>query len=108
METETELTVEECELLADWLSDEAGTLPFGSKQQALSTLAENYRILAQMKRLLLRHSGRPPSKLTAEKLRVGEQSHSVAASSAVQTNSLRRPTTRIGQSRFCLPNLHSQ
>ena len=54
METERALTVEECELLADTLSDEAAALPVGSKKEDLLRLAESYRSLAQMKRLVLR------------------------------------------------------
>ena len=54
METERALTVEECELLADTLSDEAAALPVGSgKKEDLLKLAESYRSLAQMKRLVL-------------------------------------------------------
>jgi hypothetical protein len=53
METERALTVEECELLADSLSDEAAALPVGSKIEDLLRLAESYRSLARMKRLLL-------------------------------------------------------
>jgi len=54
METERALTVEECELLADTLSDEAAALSVGSKKEDLLRLAESYRSLAQMKRLVLR------------------------------------------------------
>jgi hypothetical protein len=54
METERALTIEECELLADTLSDEAAALPVRSKKEDLLKLAESYRILAQMKRLVLR------------------------------------------------------
>jgi hypothetical protein len=54
METERVLTIEECELLADSLSDEAAALPVGSKKEDLLRLAESYRSLAQMKRLVLR------------------------------------------------------
>jgi hypothetical protein len=54
METERALTVEECELLADALSNEAAALPVGSKKEDLLRLAESYRSLAQMKRLVLR------------------------------------------------------
>ena len=54
METERALTVEECELLADTLSDEAAGLLVGSKKEDLLRLAESYRSLAQMKRLVLR------------------------------------------------------
>ena len=54
METERALTVEECELLADTLADDAAALPVGSKKEDLLKLAESYRSLAQMKRLVLR------------------------------------------------------
>jgi hypothetical protein len=54
METERALTAEECDLLADTLSDDAAALPIGSKKEGLLKLAESYRILAQMKRLVLR------------------------------------------------------
>jgi hypothetical protein len=56
METETALTIEECELLADTLSDEAAALPVGSKKQDLLKLAKSYRSLAQMKRLVMREA----------------------------------------------------
>jgi hypothetical protein len=56
METERALTIEECELLADTLSDDAAALPVGSKKEDLLKLAESYRILAQMKRLVLREA----------------------------------------------------
>jgi hypothetical protein len=54
METERALTVDECELFADTLSDKAAALPVGSRKEDLLKLAESYRILAQMKRLVLR------------------------------------------------------
>jgi hypothetical protein len=54
METERALTVEECDHLADALSDEAAALPVGSKKDGLLRLAESYRSLARMKRLVLR------------------------------------------------------
>jgi hypothetical protein len=54
METERELTVKECELLADTFSDEAAALPFGSKKEDLLKLAESYRVLAQIKQSALR------------------------------------------------------
>jgi hypothetical protein len=54
MATERALTVEECDLLADTLSDDAAALPVGSKKEELLKLARSYRILAQMKRLVLR------------------------------------------------------
>jgi hypothetical protein len=54
METERALTVEECDLLADTLYDDAAALPIGSKKDDLLKLAESYRILAQMKRLVSR------------------------------------------------------
>jgi hypothetical protein len=56
METERALTVEECELLADTLADDAAALPVGSKKEDLLKLAESYRILARMKRLVLRQA----------------------------------------------------
>jgi hypothetical protein len=54
VETERALTANECELLADALSDDAAALPIGSKKEDLLKLAESYRILARMKRLVLR------------------------------------------------------
>jgi hypothetical protein len=54
METERALTVEECDLLANTLFDEAAALPIGSKKDDLLKLAEGYRSLGQMKRLVLR------------------------------------------------------
>jgi hypothetical protein len=54
METERALTVEECDLLANTLSDEAAALPAGPKKDDLLRLAASYRSLAQMKRLVLR------------------------------------------------------
>jgi hypothetical protein len=54
METERALTVEECELLAESLFDEAAALPVGSKKEDLLRLAESYRSLAHMKRLVVR------------------------------------------------------
>jgi hypothetical protein len=61
METERELTVKECELLADTLSDEAAALPCGSKKEDLLKLAESYRVLAQKKQLVLRMVNFPGS-----------------------------------------------
>ena len=54
METERALTVEECDLLANTLSDDAAALPVGPKKEDMLRLAESYRILGQMKRLVLR------------------------------------------------------
>jgi hypothetical protein len=54
METDRALTVEECELLADTLCGDAAALPIGSKKEGLLKLADSYRILAQMKRSVLR------------------------------------------------------
>ena len=48
------LTIEECQLLADLLSDDAATLTAGPKKEGLLKLAEGYRKLAKMKVLVAR------------------------------------------------------
>jgi len=48
------MTADECEELADALLEAAAALPPGPKKQETSKLADGYRSLAQMKRLVLR------------------------------------------------------
>ena len=48
------MTADECEELADALVEAAAALPPGPKKQETSKLADGYRSLAQMKRLVLR------------------------------------------------------
>jgi hypothetical protein len=52
--TERTLTVEECERLAATLSEDAAALPVGLEKEDLLKLSESYRVLAQMKQLVLR------------------------------------------------------
>jgi hypothetical protein len=52
--TERTLTVEECERLAATLSEDGAALPAGPKKETLLKLSESYRVLAQMKRTVLR------------------------------------------------------
>jgi hypothetical protein len=51
---EEHLTVDECDELAKALLEEAALLPHGSKRENLLQLAEDYRVLADMKRMVLR------------------------------------------------------
>lgn len=59
MSTEPEqpinLTADECDELADALTEEAAALPTGQKQLEIINLAHCYRDLARMKRLLARN-----------------------------------------------------
>ena len=48
------LTISECQLLADALSDDAATLPAGPKKDGILKLAEGFRKLAKMKALVAR------------------------------------------------------
>ena len=52
---EEHLTVDECDELAKALLEEAALLPPGSKRETLLQLAADYRVLADMKRIVLRN-----------------------------------------------------
>ena len=51
---EEHLTVDQCDELAKTLSQDAARLPNGSESENLLQLAEGYRLLAEMKRMVLR------------------------------------------------------
>jgi hypothetical protein len=51
---EEHLTVDLCEELAKALREDAARLPHGSDRENLLQLAEAYRVLADMKRMVLR------------------------------------------------------
>jgi hypothetical protein len=51
---EEHLTVDQCDELAKALREDAAQLPHGSDKENLLQLAENYRVLADMKRMVLR------------------------------------------------------
>jgi hypothetical protein len=51
---EEHLTVEQCDELAKALREDAARLPHGSERENLLQLAEGYRVLAGMKRMVLR------------------------------------------------------
>ena len=51
---EENLTVEQCDELAKGLREDAVCLPHGSERDYLLQLAEGYRLLADMKRRVLR------------------------------------------------------
>ena len=51
---EEHLTVDQCDELAKALCEDAARLPHGSKREELLQLAEHYRLLADMKRMVLR------------------------------------------------------
>jgi hypothetical protein len=51
---EEHLTVDQCDELAKALREDAARLPLGSDKEDLLQLAEGYRILADMKRMVLR------------------------------------------------------
>ena len=51
---EERLTVDQCDELAKALHEDAARLPQGSERQYLLQLAEGYRLLADMKRMVLR------------------------------------------------------
>jgi hypothetical protein len=53
-EPSTNLTVEQCEALAAALFEDAAILPPGSEKEELLRLAQGYRSLATIKRLILR------------------------------------------------------
>jgi hypothetical protein len=48
------LTVEQCDELAKALREDAARLPHGSERENLLQLAEGCRVLADMKRMVLR------------------------------------------------------
>jgi hypothetical protein len=50
------LTADECDELADALIEDAAALPHGPKKENALRLAESYRNLAEMKRMVLRES----------------------------------------------------
>jgi hypothetical protein len=50
---EEHLTVDQCNELAEALRQEAARLPHGSERENLLQLAEGYRVLAKMKRMVL-------------------------------------------------------
>jgi hypothetical protein len=50
---EENLTVDQCDELAKALREDAARLPHGSERENLLQLAEDYRILADMKRMVL-------------------------------------------------------
>jgi hypothetical protein len=51
---EEHLTVDECDELAKALREDAARLPHGSERELLLQLAEDYSILADLKRMILR------------------------------------------------------
>jgi hypothetical protein len=51
---EKPLTVDQCDELAEALREDAARLPHGSDKRAHLQLAEGYRTLAEMKRMVLR------------------------------------------------------
>lgn len=51
---EERLTVDQCDELAKALHEDAARLPHGSERENLLQLAEGYRLLADMKRMVLR------------------------------------------------------
>jgi hypothetical protein len=51
---EERLTVDQCDELAKALHEDAARLPHGSERENLLRLAEGYRRLADMKRMVLR------------------------------------------------------
>ena len=51
---EERLTVDQCDELAKALHEDAVRLPRGSARENLLQLAEGYRLLADMKRMVLR------------------------------------------------------
>jgi hypothetical protein len=51
--SEEHLTVEQCDELVKALREDADRLPDGSEREKLLQLAESYRILGEMKRLVL-------------------------------------------------------
>ena len=51
---EEDLTVDQCDELAKALHEDAARLPHGAEREKLLWLAESYRLLADMKRMVLR------------------------------------------------------
>ena len=51
---EDDLTIDQCDELAKALREFAACLPHGSERDNLLQLAEGYRLLADMKRMVLR------------------------------------------------------
>jgi hypothetical protein len=51
---EEHLTVDQCDELVKALREYAACLPQGSERESLLQLAEGYRLLADMKRMVLR------------------------------------------------------
>jgi len=51
---EEHLTVEQCDELTKALREDAACLPHGSERDSLLQLAEDYRLLADLKRMALR------------------------------------------------------
>jgi hypothetical protein len=51
---EEQLTIDQCDELAKALREDAAGLPHGSESESLLQLAEGYRLLAEMKRMVLR------------------------------------------------------
>ena len=51
---EERLTVDQCDELAKALFEDAARLPHGSERENLLQLAEGYRVLADMKRMVFR------------------------------------------------------
>jgi hypothetical protein len=49
-----QLTVEQCDELVKALREDAARLPDGAERQKLLQLAEDFRVLAEMKRIVLR------------------------------------------------------
>ena len=49
------LSVEQCEELVQALREDAACLPDGSERDNLLQLAESYRVLADLKRMVLRN-----------------------------------------------------
>ena len=54
-EPSTHLTIDECEALAAALFEDAAALPPGPKKQEILKLAQGYRTLGKMKRLVLQN-----------------------------------------------------
>ena len=52
---EENLTLDQCDELAKALREDAACLPHGSKREKLLQLAEDFRILAKLKRMVLRN-----------------------------------------------------
>jgi len=51
---EEHLTADQCDELAKALREDAAQLPHGSDKESLLRLAADYRVLADMKRMVLR------------------------------------------------------